>query len=318
MATTGQRWVIRAFYGFAPLPHFAELREPLLTLCRAHDLRGTILLAAEGINGTVAGQPDGLDHLFARLRVEPGFEALTYKESFAASSPFHRLKVRLKAEIVGMGDPQIDPTAMVGTYVEPQDWNALIEDPEVLVIDTRNDYEVRIGSFVGALDPGLTSFREFPQWVKEHLDPAKHRRVAMFCTGGIRCEKATSLLLKEGFDDVFHLKGGILDYLAKVDASDSAWRGECFVFDDRVALDHALEPGTHALCFGCKEPVSPGGRAEPEYEYGVCCARCHHLLDDETAARRRERNRQVQLAQERGEPHIGALGGVGVDGHDGS
>lgn len=305
--------MIRAFYGFAPLPHFAELREPLLTLCREAGLRGTILLADEGINGTMAGQPDGLDRLLARLRAEPGFADLTYKESFAPTSPFHRLKVRLKTEIVGMGDAEIDPTAVVGKYVEPKDWNALIEDPEVLVIDTRNDYEVRIGTFAGAVDPKITSFREFPQWVKEHLDPAKHRRVAMFCTGGIRCEKATSLLLREGFDDVFHLKGGVLEYLQQVDASDSAWRGECFVFDDRVALDHALAPGSHALCFGCKEPVSPQDRAEPQYEYGVCCARCHHLLDDETAARRRERNRQVELAEQRGEAHIGALDSTGAN-----
>ncbi len=299
-------WIVRAFYGFAPFADFRDHRDPIRDLCEVHGLIGTILLAHEGINGTVAGQVAGLDRLFVRLRSIPGFEGLTYKESHSQDPPFHRLKVRLKNEIVSIGEPSVDPTRTVGTYVAPEQWDEVLRDPEVVVIDTRNDYEVRVGSFEGAVDPGLQSFRDFPAWARANLDPDRNRKVAMFCTGGIRCEKASSFLLDEGFSEVLHLQGGILEYLRRVDPRRSSWNGECFVFDDRVALDHELRRGTHVLCFGCKDPVSPLEQASEHFEYGVSCPRCHHLVDDETRARRRERTRQIELARERGEQHLGA------------
>lgn len=279
--------------------------QPVLQrLCESRQVVGTLLLAAEGVNGTIAGPASGVDAVLTRLRSEPGLEGLDAKYASASAPPFGRMRVRLKKEIVSMGVPGIDPLQRVGTYVEPEDWNALIDDPEVLVVDTRNAYEVRIGSFVGAVDPATDSFRDFPAWVKSNIDPSRHKKVAMFCTGGIRCEKATSLLLREGVPEVYHLKGGILRYLERTDPAESRWDGECFVFDRRVAVDHALEQGRHVLCFGCLEPLAPEELEHPDYEAGVCCHRCVGEMDDAQRTSRRERMRQVRAAKARGDAHL--------------
>jgi len=256
--------VVAALYQFVALPDFHELREPLLATMQEAGVRGTLLLAAEGINGTVAGSRAGIDALRAWLAADGRFDALEYKESPAREQPFRRTLVKLRKEIVTLGVEGVDPTRQVGRYVEPADWNALISDPEVLLIDTRNDYEVALGSFEGALDPKTHSFREFPDYVRAHFDPSRHRKVAMFCTGGIRCEKASSFMLGEGFAEVYHLKGGILRYLEEVPAEQSLWRGECFVFDDRVTLGHGLEQGQFGRCAGCGWPLPAAGAECPQ------------------------------------------------------
>ena len=248
--------VVVALYKFVSLEDYQALRQPLLDTLMTNGVKGTLLLAREGINGTVAGPRDGMDAVLAWLRSDPRLSDLDYKESLCDEMPFYRTKVKLKKEIVTLGVDGISPTKRVGTYVEPQDWNALISDPEVLLIDTRNDYEVSIGSFQGAVDPKTKTFREFPEYVKAHYDPTKHKKVAMFCTGGIRCEKASSYMLEEGFDEVFHLKGGILKYFEEVPAEQSMWDGECFVFDNRVAVRHDLAPGSFDQCHACRHPVS--------------------------------------------------------------
>jgi len=299
------RFVIASLYKFVALSELELLRNALLSQCRDNNICGTLLLAPEGINGTVSGSREAIDAVLAWLREQPGLSDLDHKESFADTAPFHRLKVRIKDEIVTLRDHEVDPRARVGTYVDPQDWNALIADPDVIVIDTRNAYEVRVGSFKGAVDPGLENFCDFPAWAQANLDPQRQPKIAMYCTGGIRCEKASSLLLREGFPEVYHLKGGILRYLEKVDESSSAWDGECFVFDQRVALDHNLAPGHHTLCFGCREPVAPEDRQNPDFENNVCCPRCAGTTDEPTRERRRERARQIELAAARGERHIG-------------
>lgn len=298
---------VAALYHFTRLEDPAALRAPLLALCEAQGVRGTLLLAREGINGTIAGPRAGIDAVLARIRALPGCAALDVKFSSADAMPFHRTKVRLKREIVTMGMPDIDPTDP-GTYVAPADWNALITDPATLVIDTRNDYEVAVGTFAGAVDPGTVSFRDFPTWFRDHRDAllAGKALVAMFCTGGIRCEKATAFLKAEGVEDVFHLKGGILKYLEETPVEDSRWQGECFVFDERVAVGHGLEPGSHSLCRGCRMPVSEADRASPLYVEGVSCPHCHATRDAETKARAAERHRQVELAAKRGAAHVGA------------
>ncbi len=288
-------YVIAAFYKFVTLADYQERREPLLNLCDRHHIKGTILLAAEGINGTIAGTRSSIDAVLAYLQADAKFADLEHKESSAAKAPFDRLKVRLKQEIVTFGIPTINPTKTVGTYIKPQDWNEIIANPDVLVIDTRNQYEVEIGTFKGAIDPHTDSFTEFPEYVAKHLDPDKHKQIALFCTGGIRCEKATSYLLDRGFENVYHLQGGILKYLEEVPASDSTWEGECFVFDDRVAIEHGLKPGTHKLCWGCGNPISPVDLLSPHYEPGICCARCYSTITPEQRASRTERWRQLQL-----------------------
>ena len=297
---------IAALYRFARFPDPSALRGPLLDLCAAHGVKGTLLLATEGINVTIAGPSDGIDATIAHIRTLPDCADLEVKFSTAETMPFHRLKVRLKREIVTLGEP-VDPLGGGGSYVAPVDWNALIDEPGTLVIDTRNDYEVRIGSFAGAVDPHTASFSDFPAWFRDHRDEiATAPRVAMFCTGGIRCEKATALLKAEGIDDVHHLQGGILQYLEDVPEADSRWRGECFVFDERVAVGHGLAPGSHELCRGCRMPVSPADRASPLYEEGVACPACHGTRDEATRAGYVERHRQAKLAAARGQAHVGA------------
>ena len=283
---------VAALYHFARLPDPAVRQAPLLDLCRAEGLCGTLLLAPEGINGTIAGPRAGIDAVLAHIRAWPGFSALDWKESTAATPPFARMKVRLKAEIVTMGQPDVDPTAAVGSYVEARDWNALISAPDVAVIDTRNDYEVQIGTFQGAVDPGTTSFRDFPAWWEENAHRFHNKRIAMFCTGGIRCEKSTNFLMAQGVTDVFHLKGGILKYLEEVPQDDSLWQGECFVFDQRVSLGHGLQQGRHQLCHACRRPLSLEDRQRPEFEEGACCHRCIDEYTPEDRERFRERQRQ--------------------------
>ncbi|MDP2228600.1 MAG: rhodanese-related sulfurtransferase [Moraxellaceae bacterium] len=298
---SAQQVVVAALYHFADLPDFRDMQAPLRAHCEAHGIRGTLLLAEEGINGTVSGLRDGIDALLAWLHADVRLAALEHKESFSDRHPFRRLKVKLKKEIVTLGVPGVNPNKAVGTYVEPEDWNALISDPDVVLIDTRNDYEVALGTFQRAVDPKTRTFREFPAYVRENFDPARQRKVAMFCTGGIRCEKASSFMLGEGYAEVFHLKGGILKYLEKVRPEESLWQGECFVFDHRVGITHGLAEGQSEMCFGCGHPVTPDDRQLPSYEEGVSCACCADTVTEEKKSRLRERMRQITLARERGE-----------------
>jgi len=298
--------VVAALYKFVTLDDYQALREPLLDACIAAGVRGTLLLAREGINGTIAGSRRGIDAVLGYLRSDPRLADLEHKESRDEQMPFYRMKVKLKKEIVTMGIAGVDPNARVGTYVAPRDWNDLINDPEVLLIDTRNDYECDIGSFRGALDPRTTSFRDFPAFVRANLDPAAHKKVAMFCTGGIRCEKASAFMLNEGFEEVYHLQGGILKYLEEVPPQDSAWEGECFVFDNRVAVDHQLQKGRYDQCYGCRHPITEEDKLSGRYESGVCCPHCYERLTEDQKLRFRERQKQVELATRRGAPHIGA------------
>jgi len=295
--------VVAALYQFIPLPQFQTLKEPLEDLCNNLGIKGILLLAHEGINGTVAGSREAIDTLHTFL--EQHFDGLEYKESWAEKMPFHRLKVRLKKEIVTLGTA-VNPCQTVGTYVKPQDWNALISEPDVLVIDARNEYEIKIGAFRGALNPKTQTFTEFPEFVKT-LDKRKHRRVAMYCTGGIRCEKASSYMLSQGFDQVYHLQGGILKYIEKVQPEDSLWEGECFVFDGRVAVGHNLELGQARSCYGCRLPLSAEEITSPLYERGVSCPHCYDQTSPERKRATRERQKQEDLARRRGTKHIGAV-----------
>jgi UPF0176 protein len=303
---TGNEVVVAALYKFVSLPDFRQLREPLLDECLAAGTQGTLLLAEEGINGTIAGSRGAIDRVLAWLRRDPRLADLEHKESCDDHLPFYRMKVKLKREIVTMGVPGVNPNVRVGTYVEPEAWNALIEDPDVLLIDTRNHYEVAIGTFRGAVDPQTTSFRDFPEYVRANLDPLKQKKVAMFCTGGIRCEKASAFMLGEGFEEVYHLKGGILKYLEAIQPERSAWQGECFVFDNRVSVDHALHKGHYDQCHGCRRPITEEDKRSPLYLRGVSCPHCHDKLTEEQKARFAERQKQVDLAAARRQQHIGA------------
>ena len=298
--------IVAALYRFVRLDDFEALREPLLETCLAAGTRGTLLLAREGVNGTIAGSREGIDQVLAYLREDPRLRDIEHKESRDDHMPFYRMKVKLKKEIVTLGVDGIDPNQQVGTYVSPADWNDLISDPDVLLIDTRNDYEFDIGTFRGAINPHTTSFREFPDYVRKNLDPARQKKVAMFCTGGIRCEKASAFMLQEGFEEVYHLQGGILKYLEEVPEEQSSWEGECFVFDNRVAVDHRLHKGHYDQCHGCRHPITEADKQSGKYLPGVCCPHCHDQLTPEQVARFRERQKQVKLAEERGETHIGA------------
>jgi len=300
------RWIVAAIYKFVKLGDCAALRAPLQVQCDALGITGTLLLAEEGINGTIAGTRSGIDRILEYLRSDPRLADLQHKESSAELPPFYRMKVKLKKEIVTMGVPDVDPTEQAGTYVKPEDWNALISDPGVLLVDTRNDYEVEVGTFKGAIDPRITTFREFPDYVRKHFDAQKQPRVAMFCTGGIRCEKASAYMLQQGFPEVYHLQGGILKYLENVPAKESLWEGECFVFDQRVAVGQGLAQGHYELCYGCSRPISAADKASSKYQAGVSCPHCHDSLTPEKRSAALERQKQVTLAAERGEAHIGA------------
>ncbi len=290
---------VAAMYHFVGLDDFAEMKAPLLEVCQANGVMGTILLAREGVNGTIAGSRAGIDAVLGYLRSDPRLAGLRHKESFADAPPFRRMKVRLKREIVTMGVPDTDPGELTGERVDAARWNALIQDPDVLTIDTRNDYECAIGTFENAISPNTGTFREFPKFADTELDPKKHRKIAMFCTGGIRCEKATNYLMKQGFEEVYHLDGGILKYLETVDPAESLWRGECFVFDDRVAVDANLAPGSYIQCYACRRPLSDADRASPQYELGVSCPLCHGQLSDAKIEGLKERQKQMELAERR-------------------
>ncbi|MEZ5707834.1 MAG: rhodanese-related sulfurtransferase [Blastomonas sp.] len=304
---------VAALYCFAPLEDLAAVRLPLLDVCREGGVRGTLLLAEEGVNGTIAGTEDALEKVVAHIRSWPGFADMDVKYSTASAMPFLRLKVRLKREIVTMGVADVDAAHDKGHYVDPAEWNALISDPDTVLIDTRNDYEVRIGTFRGAIDPETKSFREFPQWFDDHAERWREegRKVAMFCTGGIRCEKATAYVRQQGFDNVFHLKGGILKYLETVEQDASLFDGECFVFDQRVSVKHGLAEGEAELCHGCRHPLYPEDLASEDYEAGVACPHCAAARSEADRVRYRERQRQMELAERSGQNHLGADAGAG-------
>ena len=299
------QYLTAALYKFVSIPNYQALQAPILAACQQHHIKGTLLLALEGINGTIAGAPDDIRALLAYLKSYPEFSDLEHKESYADTHPFYRMKVKLKKEIVTMGVTGVDPNQVVGTYVKPEDWNTLISDPEVILLDTRNDYEVHIGTFKGAVDPKTTTFREFPAYVAQNLDKTKHKKVAMFCTGGIRCEKASSFMKQQGFEEVYHLQGGILKYLETVPKEQSMWEGECFVFDQRVAVKHGLEVGDYDQCYACRMPLSPEELKSPQYTPGISCPHCYDKTSEEKKAALTERQRQVILAKQRGETHIG-------------
>lgn len=284
--------VVATFYKFVSLPDYQEMRSPLLAFCQNQNIKGTILLAAEGINGTIAGEVTNIHAVLHYLRSDERFSDLEFRESTAKTPPFERLKVKLKREIVTLGIPEVNPNQQVGTYVTPKQWNEIISDPDVVVIDTRNDYEVDIGTFRGANNPKTASFREFPDYARQKLNPHQHKKVAMFCTGGIRCEKASSYLLQQGFDQVYHLKGGILKYLEEIPLEESLWEGECFVFDERVAVKSGLQPGSYEMCLGCGNPISEADKASPQYEAGVSCPYCRDRLTPEKRSRLLEKHKQ--------------------------
>jgi len=297
--------VVAAMYKFVHLPDFRELREKLLQVCEKQSLKGTLLLAEEGINGTVAGKREGIDNLLCFLKQDPRFADLEHKESFVSEMPFYRMKIRLKKEIVTMGIPDTDPNQLTGLKVDYKEWNKLISDPDVLVIDTRNEYEYELGTFKNAISPNTTTFREFPEFVNNELSGDKHKKVAMFCTGGIRCEKATNYMLKQGYEDVYHLNGGILKYLEEVKQDENLWQGDCFVFDGRVAVDKNLEQGNYEQCFACRMPLSEKELQSDKYEKGISCPQCIDDMTDEKYERVSERQRQVELAEQKQQQHIG-------------
>lgn len=298
-------WLVAALYHFARFDRYESFRDSLQAFCDENGIKGTLLIAREGINGTVAGSDAAISGLLAYLRAQPEFAGLEHKESRASKMPFLRMKVRPKKEIVTMGVEDIDPKRIVGTYVEAKDWNALISDPETIVIDTRNDYETAIGIFKGAVDPQTKTFREFPDWVKNNPGLHNKPKIAMYCTGGIRCEKATAFMKEQGFDEVFHLKGGILKYLEEVPAEESLWEGACFVFDERVSVEHGLKEGNHKLCHACRSPITAEEVSSPHYEEGVSCSTCYPTRTEDDRDRYRQRQLQIALAKKRGVRHIG-------------
>ena len=298
-------FVVCALYKFAALPDYKEIQPVLKKLMVQHQVRGTILLAEEGINGTISGLSKNIESVLAWLKSDPRLSDLDSKISLYHKHPFLRTKVKLKKEIVSLGFPAADPTKRVGTYIEPKNWNALLADPDVVLVDTRNEYEVQIGTFKGATNPSTETFREFPKYVDEHLASYKDKKIAMFCTGGIRCEKSTALLKAKGFDQVYHLKGGILNYLEKVPAKQSLWQGECFVFDDRVAVDNELNKGQYDQCHACRRPITEEHKTLPSYVPGISCLHCFKQTSHEQKKRYAERQKQIQFARSRGQQHIG-------------
>ncbi len=306
------RFCVAALYHFTRLPDYTSLRAPLQDMCDLLDIKGTLLLAHEGINGTIAGTDHAISQILTFLKADPRLTTLDHKTSRAKTMPFYRMKVRLKKEIVTMGVEGVDPNEIVGTYVDPKDWNALISDPDTVLIDTRNDYEVDIGTFKGAINPQTDTFREFPKWVTDNKDRLKKPKVAMFCTGGIRCEKASAFMKAKGYDEVYHLKGGILKYLETIPKKDSTWEGECFVFDQRVAVGHGLKQGKYDQCFACRYPITEDTKQSPLYIKGVACPRCHNKMSEDQRVRFSERQKQIALAKQRGQAHLGRKGGQRV------
>lgn len=305
MGNSMSQITVCALYKFVRLENFENLKPSLVATMEENEVKGTLLLAEEGINGTIAGPQAGIDNVLNFLEQDSRLSPLSFKVSYNTENPFQRTKVKLKKEIVTMGVEGIDPTLTVGTYVKPKDWNALISDPDVLLVDTRNDYEVEIGTFKNAINPDTETFREFPEYVAKNLDKNKHKKVAMFCTGGIRCEKSTAYLKEQGFEEVYHLEGGVLKYLEEVPQEETMWEGECFVFDSRVAVNHNLEQGQYDQCFACRFPITEEEKQSEHYVKGVSCPRCIDKYTDAQRAGFRERERQVNLAKARGESHIG-------------
>ncbi|MBL4712048.1 MAG: rhodanese-related sulfurtransferase [Gammaproteobacteria bacterium] len=306
MSSASPQVVVSALYHFVKLDNYQALRQPLYDFMIKNEIRGTLLLAQEGINGTVAGSQSAIDRLHAWLRSDVRLIELRTKESYDDCMPFYRTRVKLKKEIVTMGVQGIDPNHVVGTYVKAEDWNALIADPDVLLVDTRNDYEVAIGTFKNAINPKTETFRDFPAYVEKNMAPGKHKKVAMFCTGGIRCEKSTAYLKEQGFDEVYHLQGGILKYLETVSEDESMWHGECFVFDNRVSVNHRLEKGSYDQCHACRLPITEEDKKSDKYQSGVSCPSCFDKKSNLQRQGFAERERQVQLAKSRGEEHLGS------------
>ncbi len=300
-----EQYIVAAMYKFVRLPDYEIIQPKLLAFCREQNLKGTILLAEEGINGTISGSREAIDALFNYLKSDERLDDLEHKESMVDELPFHRMKVKLKKEIVTMGQPNIKPIEDQKVRVDPKDWNALISDSEVLLIDTRNEYEYQIGSFKNAVSPDTTNFREFPDYVKQKLNPEKNKKVAMFCTGGIRCEKASAYMIEQGFEEVYQLNGGILKYLEEVNTEESLWEGDCFVFDSRVSVDHELAEGSYKQCFACRRPISDEEMQSEDYVEGVSCPRCINETSEEQRINFAERQKQVELAEQRNEKHIG-------------
>jgi len=298
---------IAALYQFTTLENPEAVRAELHALCREAGIKGTLILAHEGVNGTVAGSRAAITTLHQWLLADGRFGSMEYKESHAEVMPFHRLKVKVKPEIVTLGRPEAAPNKQVGTYVSPKEWDALLQDPDVVVIDTRNHYEIAVGTFPGAISPETEHFRDFPQFVEKNAALFKHKKIAMCCTGGIRCEKASSYMMSQGFEEVYHLKGGILKYLEETPPEESKWEGECFIFDQRVAVSHAVVPGSFSMCYGCRHPLTEAERTSPLYEEGVTCPRCYDTLSEKQKASARERHKQVLLAEKRGDTHIGKV-----------
>jgi UPF0176 protein len=306
-------YIVCAMYKFVALDDFENMREPLRSFMESKKIKGTLLLAAEGINGTVSGEQRAIDALLDYLNADERIQPISHKFSIHEEQPFYRTKVKLKKEIVTMGVEGIDPLNTVGTYVKPKDWNALISDPDVTLIDTRNDYEIEIGTFKNAVNPHTDTFREFPDYVAKNLNPEKHKKVAMFCTGGIRCEKSTAYLKEQGFDEVYHLEGGILQYLEDVPKEETLWEGECFVFDNRVAVNHDLEKSFYDQCYGCRLPITEEDKQSDKFEAGVTCPKCYGSHTEEQLERFREREKQVRLAEERSEEHVGTEARIVMD-----
>ena len=299
------KFTVATFYLFADLPDYEKKQPIIKEFCKKKSVFGTIILAPEGINGTISGERKNIEDTLDFFRKDERLEQLPTRLSYTDRKTFHRIRVILRPEIVTLGDPSVNPNEAVGQYVEPEDWNALIENPDVTLIDTRNDYEFEVGTFKGAIDPDTETFGEWPDYVIKNLDPEKNPKIAMFCTGGIRCEKASAHLLKNGFKDVFHLKGGILNYLEKIPEAKSTWKGDCFVFDHRVAVKHGLEQGDYEICFGCRWPISKSDIDSPKYEPGVSCPKCADDLTEDRRERLQERHKQVILASKRNSSHIG-------------
>ncbi len=308
-------YIVSALYHFVILDDYQQLKQPLYDTMVKHHVKGTLLLAREGINGTISGCREGIDAVISWLRSDKRFKDLSTKESHHDEVPFYRTRVKLKKEIVTMGVKDIDPTHIVGTYIKPENWNDLISDPDVLLIDTRNDYEYGIGTFKNAINPETETFREFPEYVQQNLDPKKHKKVAMFCTGGIRCEKSTAFLKQQGFDEVYHLQGGILKYLEDIPENESLWQGECFVFDNRVAVNHQMEKGQYDQCYACRMPITENNKLHQHYLKGVSCHHCFNKTDEITKQRFQQRQKQMDLAKSRGEAHLGSEATVAAEQH---
>ena len=300
------KYLTAAFYKFFDFDDFTEYQPRILEQCITNNVKGTILLASEGINGTVSGTPNDINNVLSFLRTDPRMNNLVHKESVADDPPFYRMKVRLKKEIVTMGQPNVKPTELTGEYVKPENWNALISDPDVLVIDTRNEYEVALGTFENSRNPRTTAFRDLPEKLNSDPELTKDKKIAMFCTGGIRCEKSTAYLRQQGFEQVFHLEGGILKYLETIPEEQSLWHGECFVFDERVSVDHNLKPGHYELCRACRHPINERDKTSPHFQEGVACPHCYDQTNEDQRRRFAERQKQMELAAERQEPHLGA------------